>query len=386
MKNIKTPIYLCLLIAIAAIASCSQQDKKTKEQANAAPVHGAIDINTVLQPINSSVISSVATTIPQEKEMPVQIKADGYLDFDTRTFNNIAARYSGRIEKLYVKYAFQMIYHGERIFDIYSPEIVTAQQDLIYVTEHSAQETGLINSATQKLLLLGLTPSQISQVKTIHKPFYALPVFSPYEGHIHDMQHSQSPGDKTMATEQENYTGNNSLSIKEGMYVDKGQTIFNVVNPHKLWAVIKIQNEDIANLKLHQPVIISSPDIPGMLIKGQVNFIEPILQQGDKFTSIRVYIENANHALMVNSVVKAVINTGSKNGLWIPRSSLINLGQNKVVWLKTEKVFKVRQVQGVLVGDSFLVTKGLSARDSIAKEAQYLTDSESFIQLENYEQ
>ena len=57
---------------------------------------------------------------------PLQIQADGYLDFDARTYNNIAARFSGRIEKLYIRYAFQKIRSGQRIFDIYSPELISA--------------------------------------------------------------------------------------------------------------------------------------------------------------------------------------------------------------------------------------------------------------------
>ena len=69
-----------------------------------------ISLNTVLQPVNGNVISSVGSITPVEKVTATEILADGYLDFDTRTFNNIASRFSGRIEKLYIKYAFQEIH------------------------------------------------------------------------------------------------------------------------------------------------------------------------------------------------------------------------------------------------------------------------------------
>src|SRR5476651_2401192 len=116
-----------------------------------------ISLNTVLKPVNSSVVSSVNAITPEQKEIPTTISAEGYLDFDVRTFNNIASRFSGRIEKLYIKYAFQEVHQGQRILDIYSPDMVTAQQDLIYLTKNSAQETDLINAAKQKLLLQGMT-------------------------------------------------------------------------------------------------------------------------------------------------------------------------------------------------------------------------------------
>jgi Cu(I)/Ag(I) efflux system membrane fusion protein len=344
-----------------------------------------ISLNTVLQPINGNVISSVGSITPVEKITATEILADGYLDFDTRTFNNIASRFSGRIEKLYIKYAFQEIHQGQRIFDIYSPDLVTAQQDLIYLAKNSVQETELINAARQKLLLLGMTLPQINQVVQTGKAFYSLPVYSAYEGHVHDMPHNQG-GSNVGAKMPSDFASNLPLSIKEGMYVTKGQTLFNVVNPHQLWAIIKIDQSQIAALKLNQPVEITLPDMPGKTLDGKVNFIEPTLQDGDKTTSIRVYLDNMDHDLKVNSLVKAHIQTGTVKGLWIPKSALLDLGSIKVVWLKQGALFKAHEVNvGTTNGKEVLITKGLAATDSLASNARYLTDSESFIKTKGHE-
>lgn len=343
-----------------------------------------ISLNTVLQPVNSSVISSVNAITPEEKEIPVSILANGYLDFDARTFNNIASRFSGRIEKLYIKYAFQEIHKGQRIFDVYSPDLVTAQQDLIYLVKNSPQETGLFNAARQKLTLLGMTYEQINQVLKTGKAFYNLPVYSPYEGHVHDTQHSQMEGVTTGANA--NFSNNLPLAVKEGMFVQKGQTLFNVVDPHMLWAVIKIDPSVISAIKLNQPVTITLPDIPGKIINAKVNFIEPVLENGDKATSIRVYVNNMDHDLKVNSLVKAEIQTGTKNGLWIPRSAVVDLGRTRIVWLKQGTLFRAHQVStGIINGNEIQVTKGLMQTDSLASNAQYLTDSESFIKTKGNE-
>jgi Cu(I)/Ag(I) efflux system membrane fusion protein len=344
-----------------------------------------ISLNTVLQPVNSSVLSTIKAITPEQKEIATLISGEGYLDFDTRTFNNIAARFSGRIEKLYIKYAFQKIRAGQRIFDIYSPDMVTAQQDLTFLLKNSPSEAGLINSARQKLLLLGMTNVQVNQVVKTGKAFYSLPVYSPYDGHVHDMPHTQMAGATNTAASSD-FANNLPLSIKEGMYVEKGQTLFNVVNPHKLWAVIKIDRSAIAGLKLNQPVKITLSDIPGKVIAGKVNFIEPTLQDGDKTTSIRVYVDNMDHKLKVNSLVKAAIQTGKVNGLWIPRTALLNLGRTRVVWLKNGALYQVHQVSAGITNDnSVLITKGLSVTDSLASDAQYLTDSESFIKIQGHE-
>jgi Cu(I)/Ag(I) efflux system membrane fusion protein len=263
--------------------------------------------------------------------------------------------------------------------------MVTAQQDLIYLKTHSAQESGLINATTQKLLLMGMTTAQVNQLIKTGKVFYSLPVFSPYDGHVHDVAHSQMSGSAEVS-EKPSFGNNLPLSIREGMYVEKGQNIFNVVDPHKLWAIIKVDRSAVSALKLKQPVNITLPDQPEISINGSVNFIEPVLQDGDKTTSIRVYIDNMDHALKVNSLVKATIQTGVTSGLWIPRSALIDLGNTKVVWLKEGSRYKVRRVITGAVNNTVIeITKGLSATDSIASNAQYLTDSESFIKTNNDE-
>ncbi len=383
MKENMKAIKIILLAFIAILGACS--NPKLATVAVQAKNDAAINLNTVLQPVNSSVVSDIKAIVPEQKEIQTHISADGYLDFDTRTFNNIASRFSGRIEKLYIKYAFQEIHQGQRIFDIYSPDMVTAQQDLLYVSKNSTQETGLLNAAKQKLLLLGMTSAQIEQVIRTGKAFYSLPVYSPYEGHVHDVAHSQMGGtsDQKAASD---FSNNLPLAIKEGMYVEKGQNLFNVVNPHMLWAIIKIDRSAIAALKLNQPVKISLPDLPGKIISGKVNFIEPVLQNGDKTTSIRVYLDNMEHELKVNSLVKAEIQTGKTKGLWIPRTALVDLGRTQIVWLKKGEVYQAHQVNtGSVNGTEIQITKGLAVTDSLASNAQYLIDSESFIKTKGNE-
>lgn len=419
MKGIKLIPAISLLLLLIVAAGCGQkQDKQTaltqsasikytcpmhpqivEDHPGSCPICGmtlvkksgqvseeaAIDLNTVLKPVNSSVISTVKAIHPQQRSVPTQILADGYLDFDTRTFNNISARFAGRIEKLYIKYAFQDIHKGQRILDIYSPEIVTAQQDVLYLLKNSPQETGIINAAKQKLLLLGITSQQLTQLIKTGKPFYSLPVYSNYDGHVHDVAHTQMQGASDVKPPT-SFTGNLPLSVKEGMYVEKGQTIFNVVNPHQLWAIIKIAPADVHGLKLNQPVTLTMPDMPGETITGKVDFIEPFLQPGEKNTTIRVYVHNMDHELKVNSIVRAAIQTGNVSGLWIPRAALNNLGRTQVVWLKDGNTYKAQQVStGIVNGNEVQITKGLLPADSIAENAQYLTDSESFIKTRRNE-
>ncbi|MBS1530036.1 MAG: efflux RND transporter periplasmic adaptor subunit [Bacteroidetes bacterium] len=365
--------------------SCPICGMKLVKKSGEASERAGIDLNTVLQPVSSNAISTVNSVVPQQKSVPATINADGYLDFDTRTFNNIAARFSGRIEKLYIKFAFQEIHKRERIMDIYSPEMVTAQQDMLFLLKNSASETGLINAAKQKLLLLGMTGLQVARLERTKQAFYSLPVYSPYNGHVHDVAHSQMSG-VPQENMSEGYTNNLPLAIKEGMYVEKGQTLFNVVDPHRLWAVLKIDQADMEHLKLGQPVTISLPDASAITLDGKIDFIEPVLRPGDKKTSIRVYLHNMDHSLKVNTIVKAIIKTGQVDGLWIPRTAVIDLGARKIVWLKRGSAYQAHQVTtGIADTNDVLIKSGITAADTLASNAQYLADSESFIKTKDHE-
>ena len=341
-----------------------------------------ISLETVLKPVNSAVISHVPIISPTEKVIADTIEADGYLDFDTRTFNNIAARFSGRIEKLYIKYAFQEIHKGQRILDIYSPEIVTAQQNLLFLNRNSPDESSLISSAKQKLLLLGMTNGQITQIIKSGKVLYSLPVYSPYEGHVHDVAHSQMPSNNSPVPD---FAQNMPLAIKEGMYVEKGQTLFNVVNPHQLWAVLKIKPADVNSLKKGETVSVNIPD-QQMTMNGKIDFIEPVFQRGDLSTSIRVYLSNHQHGMKVGSLIKGSIAIAAKRGIWLPQTAIIRLGQTTIVWLKDGASFRAHQIKtGSSNGNHVQVRGGLSPADNVAENAQYLFDSDSFIQIKDHE-
>lgn len=342
-----------------------------------------ISLQTVLQPVNGAVVSDIKAVAPIEKTIKDTVSASGYLGFDTRTFNNIAARFSGRIEKLYIKYAFQDVRRGQRIMDVYSPEMVTAQQDLLFLQKNSPGEIAMIDAAKQKLLLLGMTEAQLHQIIKTGKAFYSLPVYSPYDGHVHDVAHSQMAGSTTAETA--DYAQNMPLAVKEGMFVQQGQTLFNIVNPHSLWAVLKIKPADVAKVRPGQSVNLTIPD-QQMAMDGKVDFIEPVLQNGDRSTSIRVYLNNYDHGMKVGSLIQAEIITGSESGLWMPRTAAISLGQTHIVWLKDGTVYRAHAVQtGRQNGEQVQIVGGLTAQDSVAENAQYLSDSDSFIKTENHD-
>ena len=334
-------------------------------------------LERVLNPVNNSVLASVKTTKPVFKKILLDLEADGSVDYDNRIQGNISSLYSGRIEKLYVRYNYQQVHKGQKVFEIYSPELVTAQENLIYVLNNSAGEETLIESAKQKLKLLGFSETLLNNLIKTKKVLMAVPVFSNYEELVYvETGKQKSSGDMMSSASSEN---NFQLAVKEGKYVMMGETVFNLIDINHVAVILQIKQDDISKVNTGQKVEIRF-DNDTNAVNGKVDFIEPIFQEGKKSLSARVYVENKKHNRKIGSLVRAKIKGEEFEALWIPVSALMDLGKEKKVWLKKDGVFIAKKVEtGVRLKGMIEISDGLTEESEIATEAHYLTDSEGFI-------
>jgi Cu(I)/Ag(I) efflux system membrane fusion protein len=339
------------------------------------------EVEKVLKPVNSSVLGLIKTTKAVFGKMPMDVETTGYIDYDDRTRNNISSFVSGRIEKLYIKYDFQPIHKGEKVFEIYSPELVTAQQNLAYILNNDPEETTLVESAKQKLKFLGFTDNMLNEIMKTKKIMQTVPVYSKYEGHVHESGGMEPPASSNggmSAAKNENYGSAKILSVKEGQYVMMGETVLNVISNENTAVVIQIKAEDISKINKNAEAEITVEE--GTSINGKIDFIEPILKPGAKTIAAKIYFNNKNTKYKIGSLVKARIKVQEFESLWIPVSALVDLGKKKIVWVKKDGNFEVKEIEtGVRSGKMIEVSDGLTSDDEIAEEAHYLTDSEGFI-------
>ncbi len=346
--------------------------------------HAVIDVNlnTLLRPTNSYVITSVPTTSIQQSEEQIEVETLGTVAYDTRSVGSVSSRVNGRIEKLYVKYTFQDIMKGQKVMDIYSPELLTAQENLLFLLKNDAGNTSLINAAKEKLLLLGVSSGQLQQVIFYQKPLLTISVYSNYSGHIHD---ALAMNNGTASTPNINNTEpvvTKALGLKEGMYVQKGQTLLSVYNPHQLWAILNIYANDQSLVKAGNPVRIIPETALQNKFLGKINYIEPFFREGNKTMTARVYFQTPGMNIPVGSQVKATIFANKLVANWLPKDAVISLGLDKVVFKKDDGVFKAINIKtGISYHDKIQVIDGLTTRDTVAANAQFLMDSESFIKV-----
>ena len=382
------------------ISSCSSRDEHKHIQANKTS-----ELEGLEQPTNQTVFSDVKTILPMQQTITPRLNAIGVIVYDPRSLNNISARFSGRIEKLYVHFNFENVFKGQRIMDIYSPEILTEQQNLIYLLNSSLKDFPLINLSKTKLQLLGLNNEQLNQIETTKQPINPLPIYSPYTGHIHDLgissgvtsaasskgngmssgMNTTSESPTQMQVENLSSSRTSALSIKEGMYLQSGQAFFSVYNISQVWAVLDIFPQDAALINIGDKVSLTTEADPTNVIHSTISYIEPVAGQNYSAIKARVYLKNSQDLqLKIGTLVSANITSSEIKGIWLPRNAIVNLGYNQIVFVKSENRFVTKVIQTGAFTDSLVQIKsGLKENEMVAANAQFMVDSESFIQTEN---
>lgn len=376
--------------------TCPMHPEIIKEQPGNCPVCGMhlvkketgskkivdISLEDLLKPTNEFVVAALNTTTIEQREEEIEVEALGNIAYDTREVGTIAARVSGRIEKLYVRYRYQKINKGQRILDIYSPEIMTAQQNLLFLIKNDPGNLSFIEAAKEKLVLLGMSNEQLNEVVKLKKPSFTIAVYSNYSGHIHEA--GTASMNATSVTMKDISTITEELPLKEGMYLQKGQTVFSVFNPSKAWALLNIYAESQALVKVGNTVRVVPETAPDKNFRARIDFIEPFYRKENKTLTARVFFDNSSLKISIGSQVRGTVFGSTKNAYWLPKEAVVSLGLDKVVFIKVNGGFKAHKIQtGITHKNHIQVVNGLSVTDSVAVNAQYLMDSESFIKIKN---
>ena len=365
-----------------------------QKETGSEAVGAVVGLQTLLRPANAFVISTVPVTAMEEREEDVELKAVGTVAYDTRQQRIISSRVGGRIEKLYVRYQYEPVKKGQRIMDIYSPELLTAQQNLLFLLRNDAGNSSLIDAARDRLLLMGMTRAQLNALIRNGRLLYSVPVYSPYSGFVTDLGDAMGGAQAADGMQPTNngmppassrgntVSGSGSLQVREGTYVQGGQAVLSIYNAERAWVLLDIFPDQQHLIKVGNAVRIVPEAAPHEDFRAKVDYIEPVFRQGSKTLTARVHFNNATLKLPVGSRVTANIFSGYRNASWLPREALLSLGRERIVFLKDGNGFRAQPVTTGMEQNAYVqVTGGLQPTDSVAVNAQFLVDNEAFIKV-----
>ncbi len=356
----------------------------------------ALDINQIRMTAAAMKLADIQTSPVIRAHAHTNLRLPGKVSYDETRVTRIAAWVSGRIHRVYADYTGITIKESEPLIEIYSPELYSAQRELISahrLAEDLARSNSNVLSTTaettlraarRKLELLGLTPEQIKEIEEYGNPSEYITIYSPAAGIVVEKQ------------------------ALEGQYVDAGTPLYTIADLRRVWIVLDAYETDLPWLAEGQEVSFTSPSLPGVTLRGIISFIEPVLDDITRTASVRVQVDNADLTLKPdmfvtgNVTVSPVINAGDFGGklstsdkstggstgkmtgdmpLLIPSTAPLLTGKRAVVYVKLpefeEPTFEGREVVlGPRSGDYYIVKDGLSDGELVVTNGAFKIDSE----------
>lgn len=284
------------------------------------------------------------------------IRSVGYISFDEDQLQHIHTRLPGWVRKLYVKTDGAYIEKGQPLYELYAPELITAQEE--YLSALRSNSRVLARSARAKLQALSVSDAEISALRKRGRAQDTITVAAPVSGYI------------------------DGLSIRQGMFVKPSLTLMSVGPLDQVWVMAEVFERQASWLALGSAVQMQLDYAPGQRWQGRVDYIYPTLDSKTRAQKVRLRFDNVDGALKPGMFARVdIAGRRSEPRLHIPTQALIQTAdQQRVVVSLGEGKFKSVAVQSGLRADNRVaILEGLELGDQVVTSAQFLLDSESAI-------
>jgi Cu(I)/Ag(I) efflux system membrane fusion protein len=240
-------------------------------------------------------LMELETSVVSRQFMAAEVRMIGKVAYDETRVSYISAWVAGRIDRLYVDYTGIPVKQGEHLAELYSPELLTAQEELIQAISTqkkliNSQSSLLLDTAEQtivaareKLRLWGFTAEQIAKIEERGTPSDHMTIYSPVGGIVIHK------------------------NAQEGMYVKTGSKIYTIADLSRVWIQLDAYESDINWLRYGSAVEFSTESYPGEIFKGTISFTDPIINPATRTAKVRVIVENASRKLKPGMFVRAIV-------------------------------------------------------------------------------
>ena len=321
-----------------------------------AEEQGANDAGPGAIKISPEVVNNlgVKTGVVELKNLENQIKTVGYVKYNEDLLVHLHPRVEGWVDKLFVKAEGDPIEKGQPVYELYSPALVNAQEELLLALDRNNRR--LIQAAEERLNALQIPKSVIENLKKERKVSQNVTFYSPQSGVV------------------------DNLNIRQGFFVKPGTTLMSIGALDQVWVEAEIFERQVPWVKTGMPVTMKLDYLPGEDWQGQVDYVYPTLDAKTRTVKVRLKFDNEKHLLKPNMFAQVMIHSHSEHSsLVIPKQALIRTGsQDRVVLALDGGRFKSIAVKvGAQDSDSVEILDGLNEGEKIVTSAQFLIDSES---------
>jgi Cu(I)/Ag(I) efflux system membrane fusion protein len=319
----------------------------------------AINADAIQLSKEAVALANIQTTKVSRRNPVKEVRLYGTIQPDERLLQSQTSHVSGRIEKLVTNFTGESVRRGQTIALIYSPELLSAQQELLEAAKAQSLRPALLQAAREKLRLWKLTDEQIAQIEQSGSA-------SPLVG-IH-----ANTGGIIVAKK-----------VSLGDYVSPGSVLFDIADLSRVWAVFDAYEQDLPFLKVGDRLEYTLQALPGRTFSGKISFINPIIDPTTRTAKVRMETSNPDMRLKpemyADAIVKAPLQQYN-NKLVIPRSAVLWTGKRSIVYVKqpdTETpAFMLRQIElGPSLGQAYVVLSGLEDGEEIVTNGAFTIDA-----------
>jgi membrane fusion protein, copper/silver efflux system len=303
----------------------------------------------------ANVMTSVVT-----KEKPLkEVRLYGKVQADERLLQSQAAHVPGRIEKLMVNFTGESVKRGQGLALIYSPELITAQQELLEAAKTKQYQPEIYEASKEKLRQWKLSENQIASIESSGIITNNFEVVSNTSGIV------------------------TAMRVNTGDHISTGTILFEVADLSMVWVQFDAYESDLQFLKTGDRIEYTVQALPGVTYSGKIEFIDPVIDPVTRVAKVRLETDNKAGLLkpemFVTGIVKARLDE-YKEMIVIPKSAVLWTGTRSIVYVKLvntdEPVFKMREIGlGPMLGNSYVITDGLTEGEEIVTQGTFSIDA-----------
>ncbi|WKV13920.1 efflux RND transporter periplasmic adaptor subunit [Marivirga harenae] len=303
-------------------------------------------------------LAQVSTAKVQRKSIEKDIRVTGKIQANEKQNYSLSAHFPGRIENLRLNYTGEYVRKGQVIATLYSPDLLTAQEELLQAYNDREMQPSLFEAAIEKLKNWKLNDAQIEKIIDLGRPREQFEIMADFSGYVTEKK------------------------VKEGDYVQKGQSLFQLNNFSKVWVVFDVYEQDIPFVELGSKVDFKIASFPNEEFSGKIDFINPTLSAQSRVAEARADIQNTDGKLKPEMLVSGQINyeNQARSVVVIPKSAVMWTGKKSVVYVQehTEKgiSFVMRGIDlGLPLNDEYVIESGLAEGEEIAVQGAFSIDA-----------
>ena len=354
----------------ATIWTCAMHPQIRMAEPGKCPICGMNLIPLVhsIVPVDSGAIqlskeavqlANVLTSKVTRQDPVKEVRLYGKVQADERLLQSQVAHIPGRIEKLLVNFNGESVRKGQTLALIYSPEMVTAQQEMLEAVKTKQTQPEIYEAAKEKLRQWKLTEEQIATIET--------------SGNVKNILEAASSANGIVT----------AIRVKTGDYVSEGTVLYDVADLSKLWVMFDAYENDLEFLNRGDKLVFTLQALPGINFTGNIIFIDPMIDPVTRVAKVRVEVNNEAGRLKPEMFATGIVSANLevyRNNVIIPRSAVLWTGKRSIVYVKLtgteEPVFKLREIElGPMLGDSYVVVAGLMEGEEIVTQGAFSIDA-----------